>query len=108
MSMNSTIQWAAAGIFAIAILHTFSTKFFERLAHERPAHSGIWHLLGEVEVVFGFWAMVLVCTMVAFLGTPTATSYLDTRNFTEPMFVFAIMVVAGSRTAYTTPSLRTL
>jgi predicted cation transporter len=97
MSMNSTIQWAAAGIFAIAILHTFSTKFFERLAHERPAHSGIWHLLGEVEVVFGFWAMVLVCTMVAFLGTPTATSYLDTRNFTEPMFVFAIMVVAGSR-----------
>jgi hypothetical protein len=95
--MSNTIQWVAAGIFAIAILHTFSTKFFERLAHERPAHSGIWHLLGEVEVVFGFWAMVLVFTMVVFVGTHTATSYLDTRDYTEPMFVFAIMVIAGSR-----------
>ena len=57
----------------------------------------MWHLLGEVEVVFGFWAMVLVLAMVGFLGTQAATGYLDTRNYTEPMFVFAIMVVAGSR-----------
>jgi predicted cation transporter len=95
--MNNTIQWIGAGIFAIAILHTFSTKFFERLAHDRPEHSGAWHLLGEVEVVFGFWAMVLILAMVGFLGTHAATGYLDTRNYTEPMFVFAIMVVAGSR-----------
>lgn len=58
--MNSTVQWIGAGIFAVAILHTFSTKFFERLAHERPQHAGAWHLPGEVEVVFGFWSMVLV------------------------------------------------
>jgi hypothetical protein len=95
--MNSAVQWIGAGIFAIAILHTFSSKFFERLALARPAHSGAWHLLGEVEVVFGFWALVLVLAMAAFLGTHTATQYLDTRNYTEPMFVFAIMVVAGSR-----------
>ncbi|MDO9315710.1 MAG: putative Na+/H+ antiporter, partial [Burkholderiaceae bacterium] len=58
--MNPTaIQWAGAIIFAIAIVHTFSTKYFEKLAHERPAHAGFWHLLGEVEAVFGFWAMVL-------------------------------------------------
>ena len=95
--MESTIQWIAAAIFALAILHTFSTKFFERLAHVRPAHAGMWHLLGEVEVVFGFWAMVLVLAIALFLGTHTATQYVDTRNYTEPMFVFAIMVVAGSR-----------
>jgi hypothetical protein len=95
--MNNTIQWIAAAIFATAILHTFSTKFFERLAHERPEHAGIWHLLGEVEVVFGFWAMVLVLATAALLGTQSATTYLDSRNYTEPMFVFAIMVVAGSR-----------
>lgn len=95
--MNNTIQWIAAAIFATAILHTFSTKFFERLAHERPEHAGIWHLLGEVEVVFGFWAMVLVLATAALLGTHSATTYLDSRNYTEPMFVFAIMVVAGSR-----------
>jgi predicted cation transporter len=96
--LNPTaVQWAGAIIFAVAIIHTFSTKYFEKLAHERPAHAGIWHLLGEVEAVFGFWAMVLVVTMVALTDTKTATQYLDSRNYTEPMFVFAIMVVAGSR-----------
>jgi len=47
-----TIQLLSAGIFAIALIHTFSTKLFERLAHSRPRHAGVWHLLGEVEVVF--------------------------------------------------------
>ena len=31
----------------------------ERLAHRYPRHAGVFHLLGEVEVVFGFWAIVL-------------------------------------------------
>lgn len=93
----NTLQLMAAGIFALALIHTFSTKFFERLAHSRPRHAGIWHLLGEVEVVFGFWAMVLIVVMMLFSGKSAATEYLDSRNFTEPMFVFAIMVIAGSR-----------
>ena len=86
-----------AALFAVAILHTFSTRFFEHLAHTRPAHAGIWHLLGEVEVVFGFWALVLVVMMFATDGATVATQYIDSRNFTEPMFVFAIMVIAGTR-----------
>ena len=93
----TSLQWAGAVIFAIAIAHTFSTKYFEKLAHARPAHAGIFHLLGEVEAVFGFWAMVLMVTMVVLVDTKAATLYLDSRNFTEPLFVFAIMVVAGSR-----------
>ena len=93
----TAIQMVGAGLFGLALVHTFSTKFFERMAHLRPNHAGIWHLLGEVEVVFGFWAMVLVLTMAVLLGSQSATAYLDTRDFTEPMFVFAIMVIAGSR-----------
>lgn len=93
----TTIQLIGAALFGIAVLHTFSTKFFEHLAHTSPRHAGIWHLLGEVEVVFGFWAMVMMVWMFALEGKETATQYLDTRNFTEPMFVFAIMVVAGSK-----------
>ncbi|NDH35378.1 MAG: hypothetical protein EBX67_07890, partial [Betaproteobacteria bacterium] len=96
-SSVESIQSIGAGIFAMAVLHTFSTKFFEHLAHTRPRHAGVWHLLGEVEVVFGFWAIVLVAVMLATLGFKPATEYLDTRNFTEPMFVFAIMVIAASR-----------
>ncbi len=93
----TTIEIVGAVLFAVAIIHTFSTKFFEHLAHTRPAHAGIWHLLGEVEVVFGFWALVLIMFMFGINGKEHATQYLDTRNFTEPMFVFAIMVIAGSK-----------
>lgn len=91
------MQMVGSGLFGIALIHTFSTKFFEWLAHHRPDHAGLWHMLGEVEVVFGFWAMILMFAMMAILGTHEAATYLDSRNFTEPMFVFAIVVVAGSR-----------
>lgn len=91
------LPWIAAGIFALAVLHTFSTKYFEHLAHTNPRHAGIWHLLGEVEVVFGLWAMILAIAMFALAGKASTLEYLDSRNFTEPLFVFAIMVVAGTR-----------
>ena len=97
MTDPTTIQITGAAIFALAVLHTFSTKFFEHLAHTRPNHAGLWHLLGEVEVVFGFWAMVLMFAMLGLTGTKEAAQYLDSRNFTEPLFVFAIVVIAGSR-----------
>lgn len=93
----TTIQIVGAALFGIAVLHTFSTKFFEHMAHKSARHGGMWHMLGEVEVVFGFWAMVMMIWMLALEGKEPATQYLDTRNFTEPMFVFAIMVIAGSK-----------
>lgn len=94
---SHTIEIIAALVFGLALIHTFSTKFFEHLAHTQPKHAGIWHLLGEVEIVFGFWAMVLIVCMFTLSGQQDATAYLDSRNFTEPMFVFAIMVIAASR-----------
>lgn len=97
MTDPTPIQLIGAALFAVAVIHTFSTKFFEHLAHSRPRHAGLWHLLGEVEVVFGFWAMVLMLFMFSITGKHEATTYLETRNFTEPMFVFAIMVIAGTR-----------
>ncbi len=93
----SSLQIIGATLFGVALVHTFSTKFFERLARRQPRHAGLWHLLGEVEIVFGFWAMVLVLCIFALEGKAAATGYLDQRNFTEPLFVFAIMVVAGTR-----------
>jgi hypothetical protein len=90
-------EFAAAAIFALAVLHTFSTRRFEHLATVRPRHAGLWHLLGEVEVAFGFWAMVLLLVLAARVGSAEALHYLESRNFTEPAFVFVIMVVAASR-----------
>ena len=92
-----TMEWIGTGLFVLAVLHTFSTKFFDHLSHVKPAHAGIFHLLGEVEVVFGFWAMVLFGVFMAMQGKPAALAYVDGLNFTEPLFVFAIMVVAASR-----------
>ncbi len=97
METPTLTQAIGAALFAVAVLHTFSTKFFERLAHAQPRHAGIWHLLGEVEIVFGFWAMVLVVFMFSVEGEKAAIGYLESRNFTEPLFVFAVMVVAGTR-----------
>ena len=43
------LHWIAAALFGIALLHTFSTKQFERLSHRFPRHAGLFHLLGEGE-----------------------------------------------------------
>ncbi|MGY4829606.1 putative Na+/H+ antiporter [Sphaerotilaceae bacterium SBD11-9] len=93
----TTLQIVAAALFAVALIHTFSTSVFARLAHRYPRHEGVFHLLSEVEVVFGFWALVLVLFLFVAMGRDAATAYIDGRNFTEPLFVFAIMVVAGSK-----------
>ena len=95
--MSETTQYVAAAIFAVAVLHTFSAKLFERLAHRYPSHHGVFHLLGEVEAVFGFWSIILFGWMMFAEGFQPAVEYVDTRNYTEPLFVFAIMVIAASR-----------
>lgn len=100
---DTPIQWIAAALFAIALLHTFAAKQFERLSHRYPRHAGLFHLLGEVEVVFGFWAIVLVLAMAFVVGGTPALDYAESRNYTEPLFVFVVMVIAASR-----PVLRTV
>lgn len=91
------LEIVGAALFGLAVLHTFSTRYFEYLAHTRTAHAGLWHLLGEVETVFGFWAFVLLVYMALAFGWSNASEYLDSRHFVEPMFVFVIMVIAASR-----------
>jgi len=90
-------ELVAAVCFGLAVLHTFSTGLFARLAHSQPRHAGLWHLLGEVEVVFGFWAFVLFAALFWLTGQAAAVDYVEGRNFTEPLFVFVIMVIAASR-----------
>ncbi len=100
---DQAIQYVALAIFVLALAHTFAAKQLERLSHRYPGHAGLFHLLGEVEVVFGFWAIVLILAMGLMQGGEEALAYAESRNYTEPLFVFVVMVVAASR-----PVLRTV
>ena len=92
-----TLHWIAAAIFAVALIHTFAARQLERLSHRFPRHAGLFHLLGEIEIVFGFWAIVLVLAMALLVGGHEALTYAESRNYTEPLFVFVVMVIAASR-----------
>ena len=100
---DSTIQYIALANFVLALVHTFAAKQLERLSHRFPRHAGLFHLLGEIEVVFGFWAIILILVMGLMQGGDKALTYAESRNYTEPLFVFVVMVVAASR-----PVLRTV
>ena len=95
--LDLSIDGLAAAIFGIALAHTFAAKQLERLSHRFPRHAGLFHLLGEVEVVFGFWAMVLIGAMALLSGGSAALDYAESRNYTEPLFVFVVMVIAASK-----------
>jgi hypothetical protein len=102
--MNPTpLQIIGAVLFATAILHTFSVSLIARMTKRFPSHAGLWGLLSEVEFAFGFWAgVLLVFIALTAIGTEegslhAVTQYLETRNFTEPLFVLAIMIVAASK-----------
>jgi hypothetical protein len=96
--MNPThIEIVATTLFVIAILHTFMVSSFEKLSHTYPKHAGVFHLLAEVEVVFGFWALVLVLFLTAMNGTKEAVHFVNDQNYVEALFVFAVMVVAASK-----------
>ena len=105
----------ATGVFVLAIVHTFAAARFTALAQrvqhrhdeEARAHgrapapsvrAETLHFLGEVEVVFGLWAVVLLAVTAAYAGWDAATHYVNgTVNYTEPLFVVVIMALASTR-----------
>jgi hypothetical protein len=102
-------------IFLAAIVHTFATPRFLALsqkwegAHEIRRRSGeidrtaqhmgarLFHFLGEIEAVFGIWAVVLGAAIIAFHDWDTLIGYMSEREYSEPMFVVVIMTLASSR-----------
>jgi Na+/H+ antiporter NhaD/arsenite permease-like protein len=91
------VQSIALVIFVVAILHTFSVKFFKSLAQKFPRHHNLFDMLAEVEIVFGFWAIVLVLIIFFLLGKTETVNYLNNQSYVEPLFVFVIMVIAASK-----------
>lgn len=103
-------------IFVLAIINTFLSSKFLEIAHrwekeheekiaakEAPkdsVHHGAkaLHFVGEVETVFGIWAIALILAIFAFFDWKTAIYYVtDGVNFTEAFFIIVIMTLASSR-----------
>src|SRR5215212_2251723 len=105
----------ATGVFLVAVLHTFAAARFAALAHRiQHRHDArvqsdsrrrspsltaeLLHFLGEVEVVFGLWAVVLLGATTMYAGWESAKHYFnDTVNYTEPLFVVVIMALTTTR-----------
>lgn len=121
---SAPFNLVASVIFLLAICHTFLTAKFRRWAHlaeekhaqrakkpvDRRDSDGdgvadevsfageILHFLGEVEAVFGIWALALAGAISYYYDWGTVLNYVgETVNFTEPMFVVVIMAIAGTR-----------
>jgi len=105
----------ATAIFLLAIVHTFAASRVTAAAHRlQDGHDAanrrqgrspspsvmaeLLHLLGEVEVVFGLWALVLLGAMALYAGWDTARHYVnDGVTYTEPLFVVVVMTLAATR-----------
>ena len=103
-------------IFLLAIVHTFFSSKLSNMshrleeAHQRRIEAGtaplnsishparVLHFLGEIEVVFGLWAIPLLISVIFFFDWSTVVGYVShTVNYTEPMFVVVIMTLASTR-----------
>lgn len=105
----------ATCIFLLAILHTFAASRISRWAHdlqhrhdarrraegrlpEPSLAAEVMHFVGEVEVVFGLWAVVLLVAITVARGWEDAKHYVnDGVTYTEPIFVVVIMALASTR-----------
>lgn len=106
----------ASLIFLCAIIHTFLAskilsiaQLWEKQHQERidnhhvskhSVHFGakLLHFFGEIEVIFGLWAIPLMLSIIFFYDRPTWINYITNDvNFTEPLFIITIMILAATR-----------
>jgi hypothetical protein len=97
----TAVEILASVLFAFAVLHTFCVKYFAHWAKQSPDGSlreNLLHFLAETEVVFGLWAALLFVGIAVFnKSVHEAVHYIESLNYTEPKFVFVVMVVAATR-----------
>ena len=112
---------AATVIFFAAIIHTFLTSRFQKIAHEydvrvraiedldlpeRDQRDKEWdhllfraqffHFMGEIEAVFGIWLVPLMAVFIFFHGWSAMVHYVGHANVSEAVFVVVIMAMASS------------
>lgn len=94
----------ASIIFLCAIIHTLSTyriqKWAEKLEikeKKRTIPVLLLFFIAQVEVIFVLWAIPLFLAISFFYNASTALEYINTRDYTEPLFVVVILSLTASR-----------
>lgn len=65
---------------------------------DMPFWAEIFHLLGEVEAVFGIWVLALLVVLGLNSGWDNTVTYLTEKvSYVEPIFVVVIMTIAATR-----------
>jgi hypothetical protein len=94
------VEYVATFCFVAAVVHTFFTRWFADQAakfREGSLMENLLHYMAEVEVVFGLWAIPFLGFLILRDNLDAAVKYLETVNFTEPVFVFVIMTMAATK-----------
>jgi hypothetical protein len=117
------LNLVATIVFCAAIIHTFLTAQFRKIAHRYqrryeaiedllPGTTGspdslkdrdklifraqFFYFMGEVEAVFGIWLVPLFLAIIAFHGWSTMADYAGHVNVADAIFVVATMAMASS------------
>ncbi|MEN9655086.1 MAG: hypothetical protein RL235_1198, partial [Chlamydiota bacterium] len=100
----SLFHLAAFILFTVAVIHTLSVNQVHKwaLAAEKRAGSKtlfvqLLYFLSEVEIVFAFWVIPLFILMWTCYDWRTALEYINTRDYTEPLFVVVILSMTATR-----------
>lgn len=102
----------ALALFILSVIHTLSVHKIHawarsieiRQAPKRRGHRWersipvqLLYFLSEVEVIFAFWGIPLFFIMAAMYSWTIAFEYMNTRDYTEPLFVGVILSLAATR-----------
>lgn len=99
------INGIALILFVLAILHTLSIRKIHQFAvklngsSKNPKSPWIQFLffLSEVEIIFALWAVPLFFAIVTLHGWQIALDYINTRDYTESLFVVIILSLTATR-----------
>jgi hypothetical protein len=79
-------------LLGIAVVHTFLTSYFQKKAHQYPEGSmqeNFFHFMGEVEVVFGLWAAILILFFNRHHSAGTDTlAFVDGKSILLNLFLY--------------------
>lgn len=72
---------------------TFKLEYYQ----SKSFFNEMVYFFGVIEIVFGIWVIPLMIASTYYYDWDACVTYLNSRNFTEPVFVVVVMAFASTR-----------